>query len=50
VLKTPDWQTFMQNGAFNQTTMKGEAFNKWLQAAEKRHYDLMSSAGFLAKK
>jgi tripartite-type tricarboxylate transporter receptor subunit TctC len=50
VMKTPDWQTFMENGAFNQTTMKGDPFNKWLEATEKRHYDLMKAADFLAKK
>ncbi|MFN3744557.1 MAG: Bug family tripartite tricarboxylate transporter substrate binding protein [Hyphomicrobiaceae bacterium] len=48
VMKTPDWQTLMENGAFNQTTMKGEQYRKWVEAAEKTHYDLMKSAGFLA--
>ena len=49
VMKTPDWQTLMENGAFNQTTMHGPEFVKWLEAAEKLHRDLMKEAGFLAQ-
>lgn len=48
VRATDDWQTFMENGAFNQTTMTGDAYAKWVEQAEKRHYDLMKEAGFLA--
>jgi putative tricarboxylic transport membrane protein len=50
VMKTPDWQVLMENGAFNQTSMSGEAYRKWVEAAEKTHYDLMKTAGFLAAK
>lgn len=50
VMKTPDWQTLMENGAFNQTSMSGKPFVEWLTKAEKRHADLMKEAGFLAKK
>jgi putative tricarboxylic transport membrane protein len=46
---TPDWKKFMEDGAFNQTFMTGDAFAKWVEAAEKTHYDLMKEAGFLHK-
>ncbi len=48
VRATDDWKTFMENGAFNQTTMAGDAYAKWVEQAEKTHYDLMKEAGFLA--
>ena len=47
-LETPDWQNFMYEGAFNQTSMTGDEFKSWLEKAEKRHQDLMKEAGFLA--
>jgi tripartite-type tricarboxylate transporter receptor subunit TctC len=48
VRQTPDWQQFMEQGAFNQTVMTGPQFRQWLEAAEKLHHDLMKEAGFLA--
>lgn len=48
VRATDDWKTFMENGAFNQTVMTGDDFKKWVENAEKIHYDLMKEAGFLA--
>lgn len=48
VRATEDWKTFMQNGAFNQTFMTGDQYAKWVEQAEKTHYDLMKEAGFLA--
>jgi tripartite-type tricarboxylate transporter receptor subunit TctC len=50
VRETPDWKKFMEDGAFNQTFMSGDEYVKWIQAAEKTHYELMKEAGFLAKK
>jgi putative tricarboxylic transport membrane protein len=47
--ETPDWKKFMEDGAFNQTFMAGDEFTKWVEAAEKTHFDLMKEAGFLAK-
>jgi len=47
--ETPDWKKFMEDGAFNQTFMSGDEYAKWVEAAEKTHYDLMKEAGFLAK-
>lgn len=47
---TKEWQDFMKTGAFNTTFMTGEEFKKWLTDAATLHQDLMSKAGFLAKK
>lgn len=46
---TPDWQTFMETGAFNDTALAGAEYVNWLQGAEKLHRELMIEAGFLAK-
>jgi putative tricarboxylic transport membrane protein len=48
VREQPEWKTLMDNGAFNQTFMSGDDYTKWVADAEKRHIDLMKSAGFLA--
>ena len=47
-MATPDWQSFMEQGAFNQTFMTGDQFKTWVAATERVHYDLMKEAGFLA--
>jgi putative tricarboxylic transport membrane protein len=49
VRETPEWKDYMEKGAFNQTSMTGDEFTKWLGAAENQHRDLMKEAGFLAK-
>jgi putative tricarboxylic transport membrane protein len=49
VRDTPEWKDYMEKGAFNQTTMVGEEFTKWLGETENRHRELMKEAGFLAK-
>ena len=48
VMATPDWKRFMEDGAFNQTSMSGDEYTKWVAANDKLHYDLMKEAGFLA--
>jgi putative tricarboxylic transport membrane protein len=48
VMETADWKKFMQDGAFNQTTMKGDEFKAWLIETETKHKTLMQEAGFLA--
>ncbi len=48
VMATDDWKKFMEDGAFNQTFMAGDDFAKWVAANDRRHYDLMKEAGFLA--
>ena len=49
VRETPEWKDYMEKGAFNQTTLSGDEFVKWLGSAENMHRDLMKEAGFLAK-
>ncbi|MDN3567271.1 Bug family tripartite tricarboxylate transporter substrate binding protein [Paeniroseomonas aquatica] len=48
VRETPEWRELMQQGAFNTTSMTGEAFRAWLTKEESRHRTLMQEAGFLA--
>jgi putative tricarboxylic transport membrane protein len=48
VMATDDWKKFMQDGAFNQTTLKGDEFKTWLVETEAKHKSLMEEAGFLA--
>lgn len=50
VRETQEWKDYMVKGAFNQTSMTGEEFRKWVAAAEETHKALMQAAGFLAKK
>jgi tripartite-type tricarboxylate transporter receptor subunit TctC len=50
VLATDDWKKFMSDGAYNQTFMSGDEFKSWVDATEKRHYELMKEANFLAAK
>ena len=50
VTETPEWKDFMEKGAFDQTTMVGDEYTKWVAKEEKRHEGLMAEAGFLAKK
>lgn len=40
----PEWQQFMAQGAFNQTTMSGEPFTTWLDRTESFHRVLMREA------
>ena len=48
VRDTPEWKKFMEDGAFNTTALTGKAYADWVAKEEKRHYDLMKEAGFLA--
>ncbi len=50
VRETPEWKDFMEKGAFNTTALSGEEFTKWLTKAEEMHHQLMTEAGFMAKK
>ena len=49
VMATPEWKKFMEDGTFNQTFLTGNEFKTWVEGNDKRHYDLMKEAGFLAK-
>jgi tripartite-type tricarboxylate transporter receptor subunit TctC len=50
VRETQDWKDFMKTGAFNTTFMSGKEYRDWVEKAEVTHKDLMTKAGFLAKK
>jgi putative tricarboxylic transport membrane protein len=49
VRETTDWKEYMEKGAFNQASMSGDEFVKWLGEAENQHRELMKEAGFIAK-
>jgi len=49
VAATPDWQKFMEAGAFNPTRMHGEQFVHWLESAERTHRELMTEADFIGR-
>jgi tripartite-type tricarboxylate transporter receptor subunit TctC len=49
VRETPEWKSFMDKGAYNQSFMTGDEFNKWLASAADLHKELMTKAGFLKK-
>jgi tripartite-type tricarboxylate transporter receptor subunit TctC len=46
---TPDWKDFLDKGAFNDTSLGGQAFVDWLGKNEQLHRTLMRDAGFLAQ-
>ena len=48
VRDTPEWKKFMEDGAFNTTALAGKDYADWVAKEEKRHYDLMKEAAFLA--
>jgi len=49
VRETPDWKSFLETGAFNQTTLSGKEYEAWVAREEARHIMLMKEAGFLAR-
>jgi putative tricarboxylic transport membrane protein len=49
VRETPDWKSFLETGAFNQTTLSGKEYQDWVAREEARHIMLMKDAGFLAR-
>jgi tripartite-type tricarboxylate transporter receptor subunit TctC len=48
VMATDDWKSFMEQGAFNQTFMTGDAYKTWVASADQLHHELMKQAGFIA--
>jgi len=48
VRETSDWKNFLEQGAFNQTTLNGKDYEAWVAREEARHIMLMKEAGFLA--
>ena len=49
VRETPEWKSFMEQGAFNQTALAGKEYAEWVAKEEARHIALMKGAGFIAK-
>jgi tripartite-type tricarboxylate transporter receptor subunit TctC len=49
-METPEWKSFMEQGAFNQTTLAGKEYADWVAREEARHIALMKTAGFMAGK
>jgi putative tricarboxylic transport membrane protein len=49
VRETPEWKDFLEQGAFNQTTLNGKEYEAWVAREEARHILLMREAGFLAR-
>jgi tripartite-type tricarboxylate transporter receptor subunit TctC len=50
VSETPEWKKFMEEGAFNTTSLKGKEYADWVTKNEQLHQSLMKEAGFLAAK
>jgi len=50
VKATPEWKKFMEDGAFNTTSMTGKQYADWVAKNEETHVGLMKEAGFLAAK
>jgi putative tricarboxylic transport membrane protein len=48
VRETPEWQDFMNKGAFNTTFMTGDEYRDWVAKTAEVHENLMAEAGFLA--
>jgi len=48
VRQTPEWKKFLEEGAFNTTTMTGKAYVDWITKNDQLHAGLMKEAGFLA--
>ena len=48
VMATPEWKKLMQDGAFNTSALKGQAYASWVAKEEARHVQLMKAAGFIA--
>ena len=50
VSQTPEWKDLMSKGAFDQTSLEGQAYADWVAKEEARHVALMKAAGFMAGK
>lgn len=48
VMGTGEWKTFMEQGAFNATTLSGKEYADWVAREEARHVLLMKAAKFIA--
>jgi putative tricarboxylic transport membrane protein len=50
VKATPEWKKFLEDGAFNSTSLSGQPYTDWVTKNEALHQGLMKEAGFLAAK
>jgi putative tricarboxylic transport membrane protein len=50
IVATPEWKQYIEENALKQTMLSGADFRKFLEDDEKRHKELMTSAGFMAVK
>jgi putative tricarboxylic transport membrane protein len=50
IVATPEWREFVETNALKDTFLTGNDFRKFLEEDEKRHKELMTSAGFVAGK
>jgi putative tricarboxylic transport membrane protein len=50
VRQTPEWKKFIDEGAYNTTSMTGKPYADWVMKNEQLHQGLMKEAGFLAAK
>jgi putative tricarboxylic transport membrane protein len=50
VKTTPEWKKFLEDGAFNSTSLVGKPYADWVTKNEQLHQGLMKDAGFLATK
>jgi putative tricarboxylic transport membrane protein len=49
VREKPEWKEFVAKGAYKDTFLVGDEFQKYLEQDEKLHKEIMEKAGFLAK-
>jgi putative tricarboxylic transport membrane protein len=49
VRETPEWEAFMNKGAFNQTAIAGDEYKAWVAKTADYHKNLMDKAGFTKK-
>src|SRR5678815_342167 len=49
ITSTPEWKQYIETNALKPTVLTGADFTRYLEGDEKRHKDLMTAAGFLAK-
>jgi tripartite-type tricarboxylate transporter receptor subunit TctC len=47
VRETPEWNDFLQKGAFDPKTLSGTEFDQWLAREAERHTVLMKEEGFI---
>jgi putative tricarboxylic transport membrane protein len=50
LVATPEWREYVETNALKDTFLTGADFRKFLEEDDKRHRELMTSAGFVAAK